>query len=532
MVFPVVLLLVFPVSNSAAPDGNRWGAVPAVAAKIDALAEKHWQAAGVKPAVPADDAAFLRRLTLDLTGRVPTCPEATAFSQDRSPGKRTHVIRRLMESPEYALHLGQILDEMIQEKYAGEAEFLDYMRSAVADHKPWDRIFREVMLGPWDTKQSKQADRFLAKRLSSLDDLTNDTARVFFGVNVSCAKCHDHPLVSDWTQEHYYGMASFFNPTYEGGKGKRGTGITEKATGEVTFVTTKGERRQARLMFLSSRVVEEPAAKPSALPSPASKKSAKGAATISRREQLVKVALEERAFFSRAIVNRLWAYFLGRGLVQPVDQMHSANPAVFPELLKWLAEDLASHGYDLDRLVAGVVSSQVYQRASTGTGGGAETAEKQFARASLRPLTPHQFALSMAVAVGDETFAKATEPQARTRRYRELEGQASRLINLKVLDPRTDRFQSSAGEALFMSNHADVQRLMVASGGNLAARLTATVDTGKLVDTAVWTILSRSPDAEERAYLVQWIEGRKDRPRACSQLIWALITSAEFRFNH
>src|SRR5262249_22396305 len=173
-----------------------------------------------------------------------------------------------------------------------------------------------------------------------------------------------------------------------------------------------------------------------------------------------------RAFFSRAIVNRLWAYLMGRGLVQPVDQMHSANPAMIPELLNWLADDLASHGYDLDRLVAGVVSSKVYQRTSIGTGGDVETGEKQFARASLRPLTPHQFALSMALAVGDERFAKATEPQARTQRYRELEGQASRLINLKILDPRTDRFQSSASEALFMSNHADVQRLMAASGEN------------------------------------------------------------------
>src|SRR5439155_7330286 len=222
----------------------------------------------------------------------------------------------------------------------------------------------------------------------------------------------------------------------------------------------------------------------------------------------------------------------GRGLVQPVDQMHSANPAVIPELLNWLAENLASHGYDLDRLVAGVVSSQVYQRASTGTVEDAEGPEKQFARASLRPLTPHQFALSMTLAVGDETFARSTEPQARARRYRELEAQASRLLNLKVLDPRTDRFQSSAGEALFMSNHIDVQHLMVPSGSNLAARLTAIVDTGKLVDTAVWTILSRPPDAEERAYLVQWIEGRKHRPKASGQLIWALITSAEFRFNH
>jgi len=532
MVSPFLLLLVFPVSDWAALAGNRWTEVPSVAAKVDAIAAKHWQANGVKPTAPTDDTTFLRRLTLDLTGRIPTYPEAIAFSQDRSPEKRSQAIRRLMSSPEYPLHLGQILDEMIQEKYAGETEFLDYLRSAVANRKAWDRIFREVMLGPWDSKQSKGADRFLARRLGSLDDLTNDTTRVFFGVNVSCAKCHDHPLVADWTQEHYYGMASFFNPTYEGGKGKRGAGITEKATTEVNFVTTKGERRAARLMFLSGRVLNQPAAKPAVKPSPETKKPDKSAVTLSRREQLVKVALDERTFFSRAIVNRLWAYFLGRGLVQPVDQMHSANPAVIPELLSWLADDFSSHGYDLDRLVAAIVSSQVYQRASTGAGEDAETSEKQFARASLRPLTPHQFALSIALATGDETFARATEPQARTRRYRELESQAGGLINLKVLDPRSDRFQSSAAEALFMSNGSDVQRLMARSGGNLAARLTATVDTGKLVDSAVWTILSRPPEAEERAHLVHWIEGQKDHAKACGNLIWALMTSAEFRFNH
>jgi hypothetical protein len=524
MLFPLLVLLVVPGAHDATEKSNRFATAPAIAARVDALAEKHWQTNKIQPARRTDDSAFLRRLTLDLAGRIPTYAEATAFARDRSAEKRAKAIRRLMESPEYALHLGRVLDDMIQGKYAGDGEFLAYLRSSLAQHKPWDQVFREILLGPWDTRERKRADRFLARRLNSLDDLTTDTARVFFGVNVSCAKCHDHPLVHDWTQDHYYGMASFFNRTAGGGKRRRGAGgVTERATGEVMFVTTGGQRRTAKMMFLSRRVVEEPAVK----------KGKQAAAPFSRREQLVKVALEEKKFFSRAIVNRLWAYFLGRGLVHPLDQMHSANPPSVPELLEWLADDLASHRYDLDRLVAGLVSSRVYQLSSARENNGKPSNEKDFAQALLRPLTPHQYAMSLLLATGEETFGQAKTSEERGRRFRELEGRAGRLTSLKVLDDRTDQYQASTGEALFMSNHEEVQRLLVPSGKNLVSRLAKIADTGKLVETAVWTVLSRAPEDEEQKILTEWVEKRgKDRAKVCGQLVWALMTSAEFRFNH
>src|SRR5262249_16720482 len=219
---------------------------------IDAFMEQHWQTEQIKVAPQCDDATFLRRVTLDLVGRIPTISEAKAFTDERSPDKRIRAVRRLMEGPENSLHLGRVLDEMIQEKFARDTEFLEYLRESVAEHKPWDAIFREIMIGPWDTKEHKRAARFLQRRIQSLDDLTNDTARVFFGVNVSCAKCHDHPLVSDWKQDHYYGMASFFNRT----QGKRGGDVQEKPDGDVQFVTTKGERKTAKVMFLSGRIVD------------------------------------------------------------------------------------------------------------------------------------------------------------------------------------------------------------------------------------------------------------------------------------
>jgi hypothetical protein len=513
MSFSFLLLAMLPPPEVGLTSEQRFAAAPILAAKIDALVEQHWQAEQIPPASRCDDGAFLRRVSLDLAGRIPTPREARAFAAETAPDKRGRAIRRLMESPEYSLHLGRVLNEMIQEKYASDSEFLEYVRSSVAEHKPWDRMFREILVGPWDTKERKRADRFLQRRIGSLDDLTNDTARVFFGVNVSCAKCHDHPLVQDWKQDHYYGMASFFNRT----QGQRGNALTEKAAGDVQFVTTKGERRTAKVMFLSGRVIEEKAEKPPQVPS--------------RREQLVQIALMEKGFFSRAIVNRLWAYFLGRGLVQPVDQMHSANPPSIPGLLEYLADDLAANRYNLDRLIAGLVSSRVYQLASVLDGG--DPGDKHFAVARLKPLTPQQYALSMILAAGESTFDDAATAEARAKRYRELEGQAGALTRQEMLDPRTDRFQSSAAEALFLSNNQEAQRLTAKSGNNLVSRLSAMKDVGQIVEAAVWTVLSRAPDAEERLQLSRWLkEHGSDRAKACSQLVWALLTSAEFRFNH
>jgi hypothetical protein len=467
---------------------------------------------------------------------VPTYEEAMSFARDAAPDKRPRAVCRLMEGPEYALNMGRVLDEMIEGKFAGTPEFIEYLRTAVAGHKPWDQIFREVLLGPWDDKDRNGADRFLLRRIKSIDDLTNDTARVFFGVNVSCAKCHNHPLVADWTQDHYYGMASFFAGTSDTGKGKKKAGIAEKAAAEVTFLTTKGERRKAKMMFLSSQIVDDPAASTLAVSlatRPRDRKEPPKIATSGRRELLVKTALADKTFFRRAIVNRLWAYFMGRGLVHPLDQMHSANPPSVPGLLEALGDDLADHGYHLDRLVAAITLSRAYQLASVPGKDGEEANERDFAVVPLRALTPQQVALSLAVALGDGAFDQAKTADARARRYRALENEVAGIVKLDLLDPRSDHFQSSTAEALFMSNSPEVQRYVTPSGKNLAARLTASADTGRLVDTAIWTLLGRPPERDERAYLVRWLDEHKQgRSKACCEMLWALAASAEFRFNH
>jgi hypothetical protein len=210
--------------------------------------------------------------------------------------------------------------------------------------------------------------------------------------------------------------------------------------------------------------------------------------------------------------------------------MHSANPPAVAGLLEWLADDLGANHYDFGRTSAGIVTSRVYQLSSVPASD--DPAAEHFAVARLKPLSPRQYAFSMILATGDDTFDQ-TAADARKKRYRELENQTGTLTRLGLFDPRTDRFQSSATEALFLSNHPEAQKLVAKSGNNLVARLTAMKDDRELVGTAVWSVLSRPPDAEESTLLSRWLADHgPDRAKACGELVWALLTSAEFRFNH
>lgn len=528
-----VWLAVFWLAAMPATAAEPWAGFETVAAKIDELVAQHWQAAGVQPADAADDATFYRRVMLDLAGRVPSRREAQAFVQDAAPGKRAAAALRLVSGPEFPLHFANVLDDMLQGRHAGDREFVAYLRDGLKNRATWDQIFREVVLGPWDTPERKRAERFLERRVQNTDEVTNDVSRIFFGVDISCAKCHDHPLVEDWKQDHFYGLSSFFNRTYQF-RGEQNL-IGEKDDGEIEFVTRGGENRKAKLMFLSGRVLEEPALaddpERKAQLEQAKKDKKYLPPRYSRREKLVQAALEDRRMFSRAIANRVCAYLLGRGLVHPVDQMHSANPAAIPALLDWLAEDFAANGYHLERLAAGIAASRVYQLSSNWPEGANRPAPEQFAVAPLRPLSPKQYAVSLVFAAGDESFDDLADDAARGERHKQLDDRAGGLI--RDLDPRADEFQSSVGESLFMSNHPSVQQLVTPAGKNLVARMLEAPDDAQLVELAAWTLFSRPPGGDEPAFLAGWLAARStDRRAACRDLVWALLTSAEFRFNH
>lgn len=522
-----VALLAFLVAAFPAAADELLPATTAIEQAVDHYIDARLKEEGITAAPQADDAALIRRLALDLVGRVPVPAEVQAFVGSREPDKRARLVDRFLASPAIGRHLANELDAMLASGGRGGV-LREYLGKATAQNRPWDRIFRELLLPDDKAPDQKGASAFLRDRVADADKLTGDVSILFFGVNIGCARCHDHPLVNDWKQDHFFGMKSFFSQT-----ARAGEAIIEKETGPVKFKTTKGVERTAKMMFLTGTVLDVAGVKD--VPPEKPKKDKKAPPTpakFSARARLVDIALKpgERDFFSRAAVNRTWYRLFGRGIVTPLDQMHSGNPASHPELLDWLARDFAEHGYDLRRLVRGLVLSKAYARSTRWEKGDAPKPE-HFAVGRLRALTPMQFALSLRVAPTDPKSVPAFDTPNFERWVESQEGPARGFASL--IEQPGDDFQIGVGEALLFSNGDRIARDFLTGSDRLPARLEQTRDIDAAVELAVSTVLSRPPTAAEKQALRDYVSRRSDRPAdAWRQVVWALVTGPEFRFNH
>jgi hypothetical protein len=509
---------------------------------VDHYVDANLQKEGITPAGPAEDANFIRRVTLDLAGRIPTPAETQEYVQSSEPDKKAKLVDRLLASPDFAYHQRNELDLLLMAG-KGPGEWRDWLLKTQQENRPWKQLFREVMLTRDDDADNKAALAFLKARAKNVDDMTNDTSRLFFGISINCAKCHDHPLVLDWTQDHFYGMASFFSRTYLTKKNYLG----ERDDGVMKFLPKDGQEKQAKLMFLTGAVIEEPV--PAEQLSDEDKKQAAKRRkdlensddipeppAFSRRAQLVDVALrpDPSSFFSRSFVNRTWARVFGTGLVTPLDQMHSENPPSHPELLAWLARDAESHDYDIRRLLRGLVLSRAYGRSSRWEGPGESPAPRHFAVAEVRALSPMQFSMSLLVATANPLSINEAAGNAETwvNRRKELENQAAGFA--KEIEVPGENFQVSVSEALLFSNNERIEKdYLRDSNDRLPGALKSLSDRNEVARTAYLSIFSRPPDAEETAVLTHYLNERTDRPvAALQQALWAMITSGEFRFNY
>jgi Protein of unknown function (DUF1549)/Protein of unknown function (DUF1553) len=419
----------------------------------------------ITPAPAAPAAELIRRLTLDLDGRIPTVAETDRYLADVDPQKKTPLVDRLLGSGCFLRHQAQEFTALLQtddgpKKGAKKSPLQDYLLRSFTENRPWDRIFRDVLLPNDDSAETKGASEFIKTRVKDLNRLTIDVSTIFFGVNVSCAQCHDHPHVLDWTQDHFYGMKSFFARTFDSG------GIVaEYDAGVVKYIPNKGKEKVAPAMFLTGKTLELPNQrepdkedKKKALDRVNAAKKAKtwpAAPEVSARAKLVETALEpgQREFFARAIVNRLLHRYYGRGLVMPLDQMHSANPPSHPELLAWLSRDLTTHGYDLRRLIRGLVLSGTYARSSRWDGPDPPRASL-FAVAVVRPLTPMQLATSLLLATADPVDVPPDFQSAQFARRIEACEESARALAHSFMPSGGDK-QIGASEAPERARHLD-----------------------------------------------------------------------------
>jgi hypothetical protein len=496
----------------------------------------------VTPAPAADDAALLRRLTLDLNGRVPTLGEMQEYLASSDPQKKVKLVDRLIASPAFARHNAQTFYAFMQysdgQRRKGDkgVPLYDYLLRSFNENRSWDRMFREMMLPDEKDAKMQGANEFLRSRVKDTNRLTIDVSSTFFGVNVSCAQCHNHPHVEQWTQDQFYGMKSFFARTFDAGGF-----LGERDFGVVKYIPNKGTEKVSPIIFLSGAKLDVPGIKDPTLEEKKKEqmrldvgKKAKGPPAppnFSLRAKLVETALspEQRGFFARNIANRQMHRYLGRGLVMPLDQVHSENPASHPELLDWLARDVAANGYDLKRLTRGIVLSSVYARSSRWNSDKFPD-ERLFALGTVRALAPMQLATALKLATADPQSLPA-DRQKLEERIENIEKSAGGLASL--FPQPSDNFQVGVAESMLFTNNEALQKSLLEGAGNLTERMKQEPDLTKRAELAVRTVFSRPARSEELQALVGYMQRRLDRPaEASQQVVWALLTSAEFRFNH
>lgn len=486
---------------------------------IDRNLQPLWERSGITPAPPASDSEFLRRVTLDLAGRIPTAEEARAFAADASADKRTRKIEELIASPAFCDFWAERLTAALlgyprtYDAATNRAGFLKWIRQHLEDKSGFDYVVRKILTArgaPAQNPEISFLSQFLGEGRLKIEELTGKTSSIFLGVRISCAQCHDHPT-DQWKQDDFYGMLAFFQRLNAGGE----YGLTDGEPVAYTF-----ERYSKKLVprFLDGR----------------------GAESGPLREEFARIVTSSSQF-ARATVNRFWAYFFGRGLVDPYDDF--SRSCVCEPLLDELATEFAKRRFNLRWLVRTIATSQAYQRSSSGE----KAAEKVFARAAIRPLMPEQLFNAISNATDLPSADYNTKVMMRLRKEFSMLGETDTyrmvrrwFIGLLV---RTSSPDSPEALASYTANTQQVLHTMnvdspIFAGAKVDAdgRLDRILDrTGKpesIVAELYWSTLSRAPSGREMEICLAHFQDKKESPKAWEEIFWALLNSDEFVFNH
>lgn len=516
-----------------------------VHARIDQSIEA---AAGMDVAPIADDAEFVRRVFLDLAGRIPSTEETRAFLKDSAVDKRTTLIDRLLASPEYPRRMREAWNVQLMERAGEHEEWVKFLESSFAANKPWDKLVREILNPNPDDEQARGAAFFLTKRLENygqqpvdLPGLTRDVGRLFLGIDLQCAQCHDHLTVDEYKQVDFQGLHTFLSHTAIRTDVKF-PAVSEKIVAKKTeFMSVFVKEPHAtgpRLPFGSEFDVPTFAKGEEFAVAPDRKVNFPGKPKFSPltilSEQLPTPA---NPLFVRNIVNRLWCQMLGRGLIHPLDLHHASNPPTHPAVMDLLAAEFTAHQFDIKWLLRELALTRAYQRSSMVPAGlDREPLPEKYVTAIEKPLSTEQMLWSILQATGElPRFQPPTSTDDPSKPNPQLEGLRKSFIAAFANPPRDPEgeFAPSVKAALFVSNDGKVLELLNARDGNLADQLVKETDPAKQSDLLFTAVLSRPPTAEESASVAQFLSARPDqRDKLISQAIWALISSTEFCVNH
>lgn len=557
-----------------ATGGDGQASTADLAARIDALMEAAWTEARVTPAAPASDAEFLRRLHLDVTGVIPDEDTVRAFLASPAPDKRARLVRDALASDgfnrtmalrwAYPLVGRQFLFTTLGAKQVEQAAarlqeamqgggmspmdggmaddaptsdgpvppLVEWLEGRLRENTPWDAVVRELLTAEGSASENPATHWALRyARNGKAEELAGSAVRVFQGLQIQCAQCHDHPY-TDWTQHDFYGVAAFFSrtavrrdPPPEGSNKKQGPFVVhERPNRQLRIPAPPGETgRLALPRFLTGEVV-----------GPGN--------GVDRRAELAKLMTSPaNPYFAKATVNRVWSFFFGRGQIDPVDDLEAQDPR-HPAVLDLLVADFKRSGHDLRRLCEAILLTRAYGLSSGGADGeAAEVREAQvaaFARAPLRSLSAEQLFYSVLAATG----AEDVRTQDRRQRAR-LERTKLTLLRKFVQTFGDDEGQEVVDEGtipqalLLLNGPLTNDAIRPRPGHPVYDRLFRMKSNDERIETIYLRTLGRMPAPAERAVLREALAAPEARTaagqaQALSDVYWALLNSSEFAFNH
>ena len=509
------------------PLGAEIAARPPVKNFIDEAVFRKLDVLGIPPSPVADDASFMRRVSIDVTGTIPTAEEVAAFLADTDPDKRNKLIDRLLDSPAYADYFSNKWNLVLRNKQRNQFElsstygFHRWIWSSIYENKPYDQFVRELLTASGSADDCPPVAWY--REVNEVNEQVEDVAQLFLGLRIQCARCHHHPF-EKWSQDDYYGMAAFFSRV-----GKKNDPANPQSQDKRIFHNDAQGPAQSRNDRTGKMLS----------PTGLGGTPLHLAVNEDPRTHLADwMADPKNPFFAKSLVNRYWKHFFSRGIVEPEDDLRETNPPANPELLDGLAQHFIASGYDLKNLVRTICQSSTYQLTSSPNEYNLRD-KQNFSRYYPKRLTAevlydafHQITASSQAYNGQPAGTTAVQ----------LPDPAVGPYFLKVFgQPQADTAcecersqEANLAQSLHLLNSAEVQTKISAATGRAAtlAADKARPDEEKLRELYRW-VYSREPADDELAIAIAHLKKHPENAKlAYEDITWALINTKEFLFNH
>lgn len=492
---------------------------------VNNLLADYWEDQGVTPAQRATDTEFLRRVYLDLTGRIPMVSEVYQFLENPSEDRRQQLVDDLLSRRDHATHLATVWrsillpDGVDLSRFGGTSKFDSWLADRFAQNAPYDEIVRQLLLAEGRVSESGPLLFYAALKLNP-EELAARTSRVFLGTRMECAQCHDHPFDDRIAQQDFWGFAAHFAQI------SRPEGKMEM----TSPVLRVHDSSFGEVKLPDSETVVAPSLPRAGLADFESDES-----DLPRRRRLVDwLTNEHNDEFARAAVNRLWQQLFGRGLVEPVDDMRPDNEAICPQLLEELSQDFAASGFNVRRMLRALVLSDAYQLSSASESDDPSQA-LCFARMNMKVFTAAQLYDCIAVATRNESAMQKGASDNSLARTENASREGFIRQFQAVGGARTD-FQTGIPQALALMHGGVVYSATDLSSSGLLKSLQAPFFTDEQrLETLFLSTLSRPPTDAESERLVSYVQDASDssdRNKRLGDVLWALLNSAEFVFIH